>query len=365
MSAHPYSNLPARAHWRRSISRLPYSEVDPIGTPRFTISREDKVATAGSCFAQHIARRLHSSGFHYFVAEQAHPVFHIGLANEYTYGVYSARYGNIYTSRQLVQLFDRAYGTFSPVEDHWAESDGSFTDPFRPACNPGNFASLEELRADRDQHFAAVRRMFEELDVFVFTLGLTECWRSREDGAVYPVCPGTAAGTFDAAKYEFANLRVDEITADLEAFLLRLKGVNSQARVILTVSPVPLVATAEDRHVLASTTLSKSVLRVVADTIYRTHSHVAYFESYEVITGNFNRGRYYADDLREVTDEGVGHVMRLFLQHYGGVESSDTAHHMEAAQSGDNFLARTAAALAVVCEEEALSRMPAEARTGG
>lgn len=354
MSSHPYTKLPTRAHWRRSISRVPYHEVDPVGTPRFVISPKDKVATAGSCFAQHIARRLHDSGFHYFVAEQAHPMFPQHLAREFTYGVFSARYGNIYTARQLLQLFDRAYGAFNPREDYWAEEDGSFADPFRPACNPGGFASVEELRADREQHFAAVRRMFEELDVFVFTLGLTECWLSREDGSAYPVCPGTAAGSFDPDKYEFANFGVTDVVADIEGFVTRLKDVNPSARIILTVSPVPLVATAEDRHVLTSTTLSKSVLRVAADIISRAHSHIAYFESYEIITGNFNRGRYFGDDLREVTEDGVNHVMRLFLKHYAGVEVGVADQPATQVQKNDDFLNRTTAAMAVMCEEEAL-----------
>ena len=33
------------------------------------------------------------------------------------YGIYSARFGNIYTARQLLQLIQRAYGEFVPVED--------------------------------------------------------------------------------------------------------------------------------------------------------------------------------------------------------------------------------------------------------
>jgi hypothetical protein len=56
-------------------------------------------------------------GFNYFVAEQAQ-----GLSPEQArangYGVFSARYGNIYTVRQLLQLFERAHGHFAPVEDH-------------------------------------------------------------------------------------------------------------------------------------------------------------------------------------------------------------------------------------------------------
>ncbi len=354
MNSHPYTNVPARAHWRRSISRVPYAEVDPVGTPRFSIGRDDKVATAGSCFAQHIARHLKSGGFCYYVAEDAHPIFSPYYAEMFNFGLFSARYGNIYTSRQLVQLFERAHGQFVPDEEAWLEPDGSYVDPFRPTCNPGGFASLAELRGDRDQHLAAVRTMFHELDVFVFTLGLTECWRARSDGATYPVCPGTAGGTFDGAKYEFVNLTAEDVIADLRKFLGYLASVNPSARVVLTVSPVPLVATAEDRHVLASTTLSKSVLRLAADVISREHANTAYFESYEIITGNFNRGRYFGDDLRSVTEEGVSHVMRLFLKHYAGVDDGQIEASVAPAPAQDSFINDMRNAMAVICDEEAL-----------
>jgi hypothetical protein len=354
MNSHPYANVSARAHWRRSISSVPYAEVDPVSTPRFIIGRDDKVATAGSCFAQHIARHLKASGFFYYVAEEAHPIFSPYLAEKFNFGLFSARYGNIYTSRQLVQLFERAHGLFMPEEEVWLEPDGSYVDPFRPTCNPGGFTSLRELLGDREQHLSAVQAMFRNLDVFVFTLGLTECWRARSDGATYPVCPGTAGGTFDPAKYEFINLTVEEVISDLRKFLCYLAEVNPTARVVLTVSPVPLVATAEDRHVLASTTLSKSILRVAADVISREHINVAYFESYEIITGNFNRGRYFAEDLRSVTEEGVNHVMRLFLKHYAGVDSSQSKPAAAPGQAQDRFIADMRQAMAVICDEEAL-----------
>jgi hypothetical protein len=157
--------------------------------------------------------------------------------------------------------------------------------------------------------------MFRSLDVFIFTLGLTEAWRSKHDGAVFPLAPGVTAGEWDPKLYEFVNFRVDEVVADLTLFLRTLKEVNGTARVILTVSPVPLIATYEQTHVLAATTYSKSVLRVAAEEIVRGHSNVSYFPSFEIITGNFNRGSYYADDLRSITSDGVNHVMRLFTKH--------------------------------------------------
>jgi hypothetical protein len=82
------------------------------------------------------------------------------------------------------------------------------------------------------------------------------------------------------------------------------------------VSPVALVATYEDQHVLSATTYSKSALRVVAETAARTFSAVSYFPSYEMITGPHTRSQFFADDMREVRPEGVAYVMSVFEKHY-------------------------------------------------
>jgi hypothetical protein len=124
-------------------------------------------------------------------------------------------------------------------------------------------------------------------------------------------------------------------------------------RVLLTVSPVPLIATYEERHVLTATTYSKSVLRVAAETIVRETDWVDYFPSFEIITGSFNAGMYYQPDAREVTEAGVAHVMRCFSQHYltgqqaGG--STSGVPLQAAAQDED--------AGEIVCDEEAIDQV--------
>ena len=56
------------------------------------------------------------------------------------------------------------------------------------------------------QHLDCVLAAFRQASVFVFTLGLTEAWVSRADGAVFPACPGTVAGSFDAGRHHFHNM---------------------------------------------------------------------------------------------------------------------------------------------------------------
>jgi hypothetical protein len=353
MSKHPYQTQPPFAFWRRAISEVPCKTVDPVVSAAFTLSSTDKVATAGSCFAQHISRHLSAIGFNFYVTEDAHPIVRDVVKTDYNYGVYTARYGNIYTSRQLLQLFRRAYKQFFPADDVWKRSDNRFVDPFRPQICPEGYFSDDELRADREHHLTCVRKAFENLDVFIFTLGLTETWYSKQDGAVFPICPGVAGGAYDESRYGFVNLRVADVVADMGSFITLLRGVNPTARVLLTVSPVPLIATAENRHVLVSTTYSKSALRAACEDITAEHENAFYFPSYEIITGSFSRGRYYAANARDVTEEGVEHVMNLFMKYYVGASGPAAVTVPTTSANPDADFERV---VRVICDEEALAR---------
>jgi hypothetical protein len=311
----PYSSQPDTAFWRRSVAALPTEEVDPITSVPFRIQRTDRISTAGSCFAQHISNMLVNEGFYYLVTENAPST--PGAVNE-NFGTFPARFGNIYSPRQLLQLFQRAYGLFAPKDDAWQRGDGKYVDPFRPQIQAQGFDTIEQLLVDRQAHLAAVRTMFEQCDIFIFTLGLTEAWEASEDGAILPIAPGVVAEGRSDTSYRFRNFTVAEMTADIQACFSLICEVNPTIRFILTVSPVPLVATYEPRHVLVSTIYSKSALRVVADEISRTSPDVAYFPSYEIITGAHARSQYFAEDLREVTSKGVNRVMTLFKKHFLG-----------------------------------------------
>jgi len=357
VSDHPYKTLPDKAFWRRAVAGAAAEDVDPVGVFDLRIDPETKVATAGSCFAQHIARYLRRSGYNYFVPEPGHPILPEQVRDENNYGLFSCRYGNIYTARQLWQLFQRAYGLFHPHEDAWVEAEDVVLDPFRPTTQPGGYTSEAEMCRDREQHLAAVRRMFEELDVFVFTLGLTECWQSRMDGAVFPLCPGVEGGRFDPEQHDFHNQGVEDVIADLVAFRDALIGVNPGAQIIFTVSPVPLMATAQPReHVLTATTYSKSVLRVAADVLRRRYPNVHYFPSYEIITGAFNRGAYFAPDLRNVLEDGVAHVMRLFMQHATSDGPAKKPAEARTEIESSDYLAAAGHLVEVECDEIALDR---------
>jgi GSCFA family len=200
---HPYMNLPSHCFWRRIHNVESIDEVDPVVAVPFRIGKSEGIATAGSCFAQHIARHLSASGYNYMVTEEAHPLVPPEVAREHNYGVFTARYGNLYTARQLLQLFKRAYGLFHPLDNVWVNKEGRFLDPYRPTIEPKGFGSRREFEIDRERHFAAVREAFEESNVFIFTFGLTETYINAQDGM-----PGGGGWRIQSAKTRLQELHV-------------------------------------------------------------------------------------------------------------------------------------------------------------
>ncbi len=347
----PYKGLDDYHFWRRSISKTPKHLIDPVVKPKFKISKDCKIGTAGSCFAQHISRELSQRNFNYLVTENNQELS-LDEKRKRNYGVFSARYGNIYTVRQLLQLVKEVQYDQQPQDIIWRRPDGKYVDALRPMIEPNGFSSEKDLLESRKNHIQSVKKLFNEMDVFVFTLGLTESWRSINSGTVYPLAPGVVAHEYDPSRYEFINFKVADVVNDLtEAFDI-IKNINPTLKVILTVSPVPLIATYEDKHVLVSNTYSKSILRVAAGEIEQSHEWIDYFPSYEIITGNYTRSSYFENDLRSVNTSGVSHVMRVFMKHYTEEENKpiNTATTTEMTQNNHQ-------PSDVICDEEQIEKM--------
>lgn len=314
MAINPYRGLPSAQYWRSGVADVGLGQFDPVESVKFKISQADKISTLGSCFAQHLARHILKSGYNYLVTEPLAAEEDQTEAAALMASQFSARYGNVYTVRQALQLLDRANG-WVPQEDIW-ERDGRFYDPFRPNVFAGGFKSEDNLKQARTSHLAAVNRVFTESDVVVFTLGLTEAWTSSLDGAIYPIAPGVVADSMDESRHSFKNFSYPEVLSDLLAWCLRLRDMNPAVRILLTVSPVPLNATYVPQNVWISTAYSKAVLRAVAGDVSKELEYVDYFPSYEIITCPQVQGRYFEDDLRNIKDVGVRHVMKVFGRHY-------------------------------------------------
>lgn len=349
----PYADKPPRSFWRSGVAARDIAAAEDLFRPKFPITRDQRIATAGSCFAQHISRHLRARGYRVLDMEPAPRGLTGAAAQAFGFDLYSARYGNIYAVRHLRQLLAEAFGEHAPVDAVWTR-EGRFFDALRPSVEPRGLGSAEAVRRSRAAHLGRVRRLFAEADLLVFTLGLTEAWRHLADGTVYPTASGTIAESPDPDAIAFVNFGFQDILDDLLAVRLRLKALNPGMRLLLTVSPVPLTATATDDHVLVATTYSKSVLRAVAGELAARFDDVDYFPSYEIIATPPSAGRFYEPNLRSVRAEGVETVMGVFWRAYEPGAAAPPAPAPAGAPAAASDAADAEEGAEVVCEDALL-----------
>ncbi|MCC9625469.1 GSCFA domain-containing protein [Thalassospira sp. MA62] len=306
--ASPYENLGSERFWRHGVADANPRKMANIHRPGWKISETDTIVTMGSCFAQHIAAVLREQGLNV-------PFF--DTIENLKSQTYSANYGNIYTVSQALQLIEEVSGARPQLHEFWPLEDG-FIDAVRPNVFEHPVKSKEELSQLRTTHLEAVGKAFKELDVLIFTLGLTEAWIIENSGRTLPVAPGVLAGEFDPAQHTFHNFTHGEILSDLGALCDAITSLRQGKgfKLILTVSPVPLTATYEDQHVLKSTTYSKAVLRVVAEEFARENEFADYFPSFELINNPAAKSEFFESNMRSVRPQAVDVVMSHFLSAY-------------------------------------------------
>lgn len=268
------------------------------------IGRDTPVSVIGSCFVRHLRRWLIAEGYNFCQWEDGPRA-----------GASSVRNGQVYTPAAFEQMLRWAYEGFDAVEESWPalthDQDGGLACPYRRWVGWPDEASMH---AERAAHFRAVRNMVERSEVLLFTLGLSETWRRRDDHTAYYARP--PAQLLDPDVHEHHLLSPEESQASLERAYATMRAANPRLQLVLTLSPIPLKATGLDRHVVISDTVSKANLRVAIDRFCRNHPEIVYFPSYEIVTRT--PAWKFDDDHRHITDQGVvQQIMRTFMSAYG------------------------------------------------
>ncbi len=259
------------------------------------VHRQTRIATVGSCFAQEIHSWLLKRGWAAVQCEHGP-----GSAM-------SARFGNIYTTAQLRQCFERAWGRFDPLERWWSWRD-LVVEPYRARMA---WRSEAEAEASLASHLEAVRRVVQTAEVLICTVGMSETWRSRADGAAYWRVPLT----YDPARHEFHRLDPAENLENLERLYALLRRHNPALRLVTTLSPVPLDQTFADESLAVADSCSKASLRVALHELCTRHPEVIYFPAYELV--HDVEIDPWQQDRRHVRPEVVERIMQRFMATFG------------------------------------------------
>ncbi|MEW6673850.1 MAG: GSCFA domain-containing protein [Thermodesulfobacteriota bacterium] len=272
---HPVHRFESWQVWPGSYHNPPADGRYPTpGDCDFTITPTTPIASMGSCFAREIRKVLIDKGYNYITEEIHHPAaVHASAAWERVYNSFSIR-----------QIFEYTFGDWRPDLRWWRSPEtNQIQDPYRRIIL---YETLEAAEADFAQHRIHSRRALQKAEVLILTLGLTEIWEDRADGAVIclPSGPYVNEGG-DMSRYRFRISRYNENLENLERIHQIMSRHNPDCRILVTVSPVHLWATfRKDLDVISASCNSKSTLRAVADEFTARHENVYYFPAFEMAT---------------------------------------------------------------------------------
>lgn len=140
----------------------------------------------------------------------------------------------------------------------------------------------------------------------VFTLGTNHVYILNETGEIVDNCRKRPQRLFTERE-----LTVDECAEYLCRAIGRLRSVNPDMRVVLTVSPIRYA-----KYGFHGSQLSKAVLLLAADKAVREHDMVEYFPAYEIVNDELRDYRFYREDMLHPSDQAVEYIWQRFGDTY-------------------------------------------------
>lgn len=140
----------------------------------------------------------------------------------------------------------------------------------------------------------------------VFTLGTNHVYILNETGEIVDNCRKRPQRLFTERE-----LTVDECAEYLCRAIGRLRSVNPDVRVVLTVSPIRYA-----KYGFHGSQLSKAVLLLAADKVVRGQDMVEYFPAYEIVNDELRDYRFYREDMLHPSEQAVEYIWQRFGDTY-------------------------------------------------
>lgn len=240
------------------------------------ISRATRFFTMGSCFARNISAALNKSGYnstHMEISEYINTTF----ANRAFVDWLSTGKTDVAVSERIQELLPPGWSADS---------------------------TLEKIRNS---------------DVFILTLGVAPAFFDKTTGAFVLPRPTALNSRVLGEKYEYRTTTVQENVDNVLYLINFVRKLAPHAKVVITVSPVPLIASFEFESCVVADCLSKSTMRLVAHQVVHQSglSNVLYWPSFEVFRwGGSNASTFYAADdgaAWHVSEEKVNGTIGAFI----------------------------------------------------
>jgi tetratricopeptide (TPR) repeat protein len=220
------------------------------------VSKATRFFTMGSCFARNISVSLNKNGFNS-------------------------------THMEISEFINTTFANKAFVD--WlstGKTESSVADRIQELLPPGWNAenTLEKIK---------------NTDVFILTLGVAPAFFDRVTGDFVLPRPTGLNSRVLAEKYEYRTTSVKENVENVLYLINFVRKLSPNIKLVITVSPVPLMASFEFESCVAADCLSKSTMRLVAHEVVNGSGleNIIYWPSFEVFRwAGSNAGSFYAAD---------------------------------------------------------------------
>jgi hypothetical protein len=239
----------------------------------FHFDYNHKYFLMGSCFSDHIGKKLYDRHFH-------------TCSNPF-----GTCFNPISISKSLTLLNNEEYG----LSIHQNPTNGLY-------FHYGLHSSFNSL--DKEGIFNKIGHSITDSKVFLtntdltfITLGTAWVYELKSNQEVVSNCH-----KMDSYLFNKRILSVEECNEAIKLIVAQLKSFNSKMKILFTLSPV--------RHTkdgLVENSLSKSTLLY---SIYQNvdHEQTYYFPSYEIMMDDLRDYRFYKEDMIHPTDQAIDYI---------------------------------------------------------
>ena len=252
--------------------------VDLKDTEKF-LSENTRIFTMGSCFSRNIAGALCKNGY---VAKNLE---------------ITEQLNTTYANVEFINWLENKQGINHERIEHLIKSS-----------NPN---------ANRDNILKAI----ESSDIFILTLGVALAFFDKLSGEFVLPSATSLSQTSMANKYIYRETTVHENVNNVLQVLRFIKSLSPKIKIILTVSPVPLLVSLKHKSCVQADCISKSTMRLVANEIVNNSTDgrgAIYWPSFEAIRwAGSNASEFYGaeDNLSvHVSENKVDRVIEAFIE---------------------------------------------------
>jgi hypothetical protein len=253
------------------------------------ITLQDRIVTIGSCFADDMGERLIDNKFQ----------------------VVKNPFGTVYNPISIFQQIQYAMAKSGATAAGFVQRDGLFF--HHDFHSSWVDSSQESLRAKLRSRIELMSKALKDCKVLMITLGTAWCYELISNNHIVANCHKLPQKAFN----KFL-LNQKGILNSFKTFHQRFQGINPNARIILTVSPV--------RHIkdsLELNSVSKSILRLTCHTLTETFADVEYFPAYEIMMDDLRDYRFYEPDMIHPTQQAVDYIWERFTATYFNDETME------------------------------------------